>query len=383
MNVLLVVPWDQEFGGVACVVGNLAKYLTAGGHKVVFLHPGFTNVLRQRKTTWGFDGFEISLREPYSSASPLKSILAFICFLPVTLVQILALLNKRDIQVVNIHYPGECFFYFALLKTVLGFKLVVSVHGADFYPDGRPNRKHSWLMGWLLSAADRVVAPSRAFLLQFLELLPQFNLKTTAIHNGVDVAELLGAVTAQHNNLANYILCIAHQNPKKNLDQLIRAFMRVKNIDTSLSLVLVGDGPMRRTLEELAGALQLDGKIHFLGWKNRAEVAELLKGCTLFVLPSKSEPFGIVIIEAMACRKPVVASRVGGIPEIIEHGKNGIMVDPDDPLDLAGAIEALLNDPDLRESLGANGQLTVHERFTYETMGRRYESLFSRLLDAV
>src|SRR5215471_10699060 len=127
MNVLLVVPWDQEFGGVACVVGNLAKYLTNDGHNATFLHPGSENTLQRKITKWGFPGFEIKLREPFSSKRPLRSILAFVCFLPLTLFRLLALLKTSKIQIVNIHYPGDSFIYFALLRAILGFRLVVSV----------------------------------------------------------------------------------------------------------------------------------------------------------------------------------------------------------------------------------------------------------------
>jgi glycosyltransferase involved in cell wall biosynthesis len=382
MNVLLVVPWDQEFGGVASVVGNLAKYLTVSGHRVTFLHPGFANFLRRKTTKSGFPGYEVNLREPFHPKRPLRSVIAFFCLLPVTLFQLLILLGTRRIQIVNIHYPGDCFVYFALLRFVLRFKLVVSVHGSDFYPDGRPKTRHSWPVRFLLSASDEVVAPSQAFLFEFLKVLPRLHQKATAIHNGIDPNELAVSTTVRRTNPANYILCIAHQNEKKNLEALVRAFAQVKDVDPSLGLALVGDGPQRARLKELAHNLNLETRIDFLGWKNRAEVAELLTGCTVFVLPSKSEPFGIVIIEAMACSKPVVASWVGGIPEIIENGHNGIMVDPENPADLANAIESLLRDPGLRESLGARGHHTVLQRFTHETMGSRYQSLFTKLLGA-
>jgi glycosyltransferase involved in cell wall biosynthesis len=382
MNVLLVVPWDQEFGGVACVVGNLAKYLTNNGHNVMFLHPGPENILQRKVTKWGFPGFEINLREPFHARRPVRSVLAFCCFLPFTLFRLLALLKTSKIQIVNIHYPGDSFIYFALLRLIPGFKLVVSVHGADFYPNGRPRLKDSWPLRFLLSMADFIVAPSRAFLLDFLKLSPRLDKKATAIHNGIDPGELCRPPATHQANRNNYILCIAHQNEKKNLELLLRAFACLKDVDPALNLALVGDGPLRSKLEELARSLNLGDRINFLGWKSRTEVAELLWGCTVFVLPSKSEPFGIVIIEAMACRKPVVASRVGGIPEIIENGENGIMVDPHDPSGLARAIEILLKNPDLRESLGAKGHRTVQQRFTHEAMGRQYHSLFTRLLDA-
>jgi len=382
MNVLVVVPWDQEFGGVASVVGNLAKYLTRSGDNVMFLHPGFSNILGRKTTKWGFQGFEINLREPFHPKHPIRSIVAFACFLPITLIQLSRLLRSRRVDIVNVHYPGDSFIYFALLRMLLRIKLVVSIHGADFYPDGKPNARQSWPMRFLLSVADCVVAPSRAFLVEFLKLSPHLKNKAKAIHNGIDTSELTAAGSAHRNGLENYLLCIAHQNEKKNLEILVQAFGRVKDVDPSLHLALVGDGPLRKNLEDLACSLDVAERVNFLGWKNRREVAELLAGCTGFVLPSKSEPFGIVIIEAMACKKPVVASRVGGIPEIIDHGENGIMVEASDPAAFAAAIETLLANPGLRQSLGDRAYLTVQQRFTHETMGCHYQSLFKNLLSA-
>ncbi len=161
---------------------------------------------------------------------------------------------------------------------------------------------------------------------------------------------------------------------------LLRAFARVVEKEPDLTLTLVGDGPLRKGHETLAQELGLNGSISFLGWKDRAEVGDLLRQCDLFVLPSRSEPFGIVIIEAMACGKPVVASAVGGIPEIIQQGENGILVEPDDPAALADAIIRVLEDEGLRSRIGRNGVETVRKSFRCEHNGARYERLFETLL---
>jgi hypothetical protein len=98
------------------------------------------------------------------------------------------------------------------------------------------------------------------------------------------------------------------------------------------------------------------------------------------VLPSRSEPFGMVVTEALACRKAVVASAVGGIPEIIEDGRSGVLVEPDDPGALARALTRMLNDHALRERLAAAGYERVLERFACERMGAEYERLYATLL---
>jgi glycosyltransferase involved in cell wall biosynthesis len=179
------------------------------------------------------------------------------------------------------------------------------------------------------------------------------------------------------DSLGQYILCVAMHNEKKGIDVLLQAFSLLQKVAPLLTLVLVGDGHLRSDLETLAKTLGISNKVKFLGRKGRPEVAKLILHCEIFVLPSRAEPFGIVLIEAMACRKPVVATMVGGIPEIVENGKNGILVEPDNPKALAEALIAMLQDQDLRSSLATNGYFTVQRSFSSEATGSAYETLFA------
>src|SRR2546428_5395975 len=129
LNVLLVVPWDQESGGVAAVVGYLAGHLQAQGHDVLFLHPGDSEVVRNKKTKWGFPGVELKLRAPFNPNYPLRSVVSFLVMFPSTLLQLVRLLRARDIRVVNVHFPGEQFVYFAFCRWLLPIRLVISIHG--------------------------------------------------------------------------------------------------------------------------------------------------------------------------------------------------------------------------------------------------------------
>jgi glycosyltransferase involved in cell wall biosynthesis len=162
----------------------------------------------------------------------------------------------------------------------------------------------------------------------------------------------------------------------------LRGFKLALKQDPSLELVLVGDGPLRQRLKKLAKNLSIDHRTKFMGSRGRTEIAQLLHGCLVFVLPSILEPFGIAIIEAMACKKVVVATSVGGIPEIIENGKNGFLVPPKDEHKLAQAIMLVLRDNVLRKSIEEEAYETVRQRFTYSHTGGKYEELYDRLLAA-
>jgi len=241
--------------------------------------------------------------------------------------------------------------------------------------------KYANALKFLLFSAHAIVAPSQAFLGDVLSLFPNLAKKSTFIHNGIDVLKIRQIDKQQTSDNSNrYILCIATHNEKKAIDVLIRAFALLKDKDERLKLIVVGDGPLRNQHEELSKSLAIKDRIEFVGWKNTADVSMYLNGCEIFVLPSRSEPFGIVIIEAMACQKPVVASAVGGIPEIIENGKSGVLVEPDNPDALFNALLTVLKDYNLRSSISINGYKRVVECFRYEHTGAKYVGLFSDLL---
>ena len=383
MRILLVVPHDEETGGVASVVGNLAKYFVAGGHKVLFFHPTANFFLRRRTTSLGFAGFNLRLQMPYGERPPIISILAFVALFPLAMCQLILLIRWYKIQIINIHYPAENFYYFALCRRLLSVSLITSVHGADVFPDGHLKRPSSRAFRSILLASDAIVAPSKRFRQDFLAAYPELSGTTTFIHNGVNPDEI--SQPSRSNTRVSherYILCISAYKQQKAIDVLLRAFQKVHHSEPSVKLVLVGGGPLRETLQDLASSLGICGQVEFLGRKEHGDAMRLLCGCDVFVLPSRFETFGIVILEAWACRKPVVATMAGGISEVIEHRKNGTLVPPDDPNALAQALLTLLQDQQLKLTLAHNGHATLIERFLSNHTGAKYETVFTDLMRA-
>jgi L-malate glycosyltransferase len=384
MNVLIVASADEEFGGVASVMQNLARYLRGRGHEVFFFHPGQSTFMKTRITKAGFTGYELNLqmwfRQYFFLIRPLFLLVRF----PLAMYQLIRIIQKRQIDVVNIHYPGEFAVFFALCRRIMSFSLVTSVHGADLFPGGKRQDSYPQRIRFLLKSSDRVVAPSKRHQADVAAVFPFLQKELTFIHNGVDLEELQrpqgGMIPYSHGS---YVLCIAMHNKKKGLDVLLRAFALLRNTAPSLKLLLVGDGPLRGELERLALCLGLTDRIQFLGLRGREEVARLLHGCEVFVLPSRSEPFGIVVIEALACKKPVIATTVGGIPEIIENGKTGLLIEPDNPEALAAALTNVLQNESLRLAIARAGNAMVREKFNTKNMGASYEAIFDDLMTSV
>jgi glycosyltransferase involved in cell wall biosynthesis len=380
MRILLATPNDNDVGGVASVLRTLATSLGNHGHQVLFLHPVNTTLIRPKATKLGFPGFGFRMQMPFGERHRMLSFLAFLVFFPIGMYQVVRFIRRNQIDIINIHYPAGCLFYLALCRRLLGVKLITSVHGADIFPDGTLRKQISRALGFLLYSSDLIVTPSRSFQRTFSRAFPDLAGKTTFIHNGVDLAELDDHFARTADAIPGpYVFCISAYKEQKAIDVLIRAFKKVHEVDPAVKLVIVGPGPLRSDFAKLAVSLGIQSQIELHGPKNRAEVTALLRGCKVFVLPSRFETFGIVILEAMAFSKPVVATTAGGIPEIIEHGKNGMLVQPDDPDALAESLIRLLKDGALQQRLGESGYATAHERFGSDQTAAKYESAFAKV----
>lgn len=377
MNVLIAVPWDQESGGVAFVVGHLATNLKRAGHGVWFLHPGGTRRLRARTTRWGFPGYVANLRSP-AEPSAIWSWAVWLVTLPFTLLGLLWVIRRHRISVVNVHYPSAMFGYFALCRRIVpGLRLVVSIHGTDLLaPDGTP-RPLDWMMRWLLRAADSIVAPSAGFALQCAPVLPDGGTGTEVILNGTDFGTVVERGVPREESR---LLTIASLDHWKGLDVLLQAMAQLKGEFPALRLECAGEGPERQRLEAMAASLGLGDCVTFAGFLDRQALAGRLARCTIFVMPSRSEPFGIAVVEALAAGAPIVASDVGGIPEILRHGRDGLLVPPGDAVALLSALRTLLSDPARRVRLSAAGPVRARD-FPWTATAKRYMELFERLRD--
>jgi L-malate glycosyltransferase len=380
MKVLMAVPWE-DLGGVVTAAENLAGYLQTQGHEVLLFHPGRNLMLKRTTTERGFSGITLRLCFPFPLTRRVVSVLAFPLLFPLVLIQLMWFLRKHRIQIINVHYPLDNFVYFTLCRRLLSIRLVTSLHGGEAFKNGKPKEGLSRILRWLLDASDLIVLPSSTYQVRLLEAFPEIRDKTIFIHNGIDPVRF-GAVEnhQEKNGRDRYILCIAHLRGYKGIDVLLQAAKLLFAEDKSLRLVLAGDGPLRRELEEIASTLKISGQTQFLGTQGEAEIAKLLRECELLVLPSREESFGIVLLEAMACKKPVVATAVGGIPEIVEHQKTGILVDPENPEALAAGIRRVLSDGDLRNRIAENGYSRVMERFCSTHNGAAYEQAFNSIL---
>jgi len=166
--------------------------------------------------------------------------------------------------------------------------------------------------------------------------------------------------------------------PRKGVNYLLEAWVRVQREIPSVKLVLLGDGPTFKEMQSYAERLGIKGSVLFKG--HVSNVKEFLQSADLFVLPSLQEGMPNALLEAMACALPTVATRIGGVEDIIEDGYNGILVKPADPESLASGLKKLIENKSLRKSIADNAYKTIIEKYSLESVVPRYIRLYKELL---
>ncbi len=170
---------------------------------------------------------------------------------------------------------------------------------------------------------------------------------------------------------------VARLVPVKGPESLIKAAKYITSKYPDTLFIFTGDGYLRQDLENKAFKMGIKENIIFLGWRDDA--AKIISAYDVFVLPSLNEGMGRVLVEAMALGKPIVASNIGGIPDLVIHGKNGFLVPPKNPRELAKYIEILLEDEKKREKMGLKGkEMSLH--FSAKNMVEKIEELYAELL---
>ena len=212
--------------------------------------------------------------------------------------------------------------------------------------------------------------------------------KITVIHNGIHLSKFDQSSFVKENSKlkqeffpegVRVVGNVGSLDPVKGQSYLLRAAAKVVAKCPDVRFIIIGQGALRGELEALTRKLGLESYVVFTG--HRYDVPQLLKFFDVYVHPSIEESFGIAVIEAMAASKPVVASKVGGIPEIVVDGVTGILVPPEDSDSLADAILQCLSNPVLSEQMGYEGRKRVEAHFTIEQTVAKYQEVYRTALE--
>jgi len=272
--------------------------------------------------------------------------------------------RHRQIDVIHAHGPLPCGHAAMLLGRELNISFVVSVHGLDAYSTNQvPGLPGKWcrrISARVYRSACRVICISERVREEVLQAC--HDIKTSLIYNAASPDQCSPSI--ENSETPPSILTIGNLIPIKGHDVLIRAVAAISGAHPTLQLQIVGDGPERPRLTALARDLNLSDRVHFLGRVSRAKIPGLLQRCTLFALPSRYEGLGCVYLEAMSSGKVAIGGRGQGIEEVIRHGANGWLIDPESPEQLASSLTTLLGNAALREFIGQQARQTILNGFT-------------------
>ena len=287
-------------------------------------------------------------------------------------------IEARRLEVIHAHQYTP-FFYTALARSLVRHRVHVmfTEHGRH-YPD---------VVSWKRRMTNRFLLGRRAdeihgvcqFSADSLARTDGFPVRAiTVVRNGIDLSRYPATARDEARRRLGlpqdrrFVICVARFHPVKDHPMLLRAFARVAATVLDAELLLAGDGPLRGALAEQAAASGIAGRVRFLGVRD--DVPDLLRASDVFAMTSISEAASLTLLEAMACRLPVVVTAVGGNPEIVQHNRHGYLVPRGDDAAAAEAIGRLLQDPQMSMAMGNAGHDDVAAHYRLEdTIDAYYE----------
>ncbi len=335
-------------------------------HMLVLGSDAETSGFRARLTAAGIASDRVSIRIPLD---------------PATLLELTRRLRALAPALVHTHLIHADLHGQAAALRVPDARRVSSRHNTDPF---RRRAAVRWLDGRALRRVDRVIAISRAVAQFSVEVEGADPDRVRTVPYGLDPPNpspeagraALGALGLERRGPV--IGMVGRAVPQKGIDVLLEAFPRVLAAHPAARLVVVGDGPLRPALERHARRLGLERVVVFTGWVDHA--ASLMSACDVVAIPSRWEGFGMVALEAMAAGRPIVASRVDALEEVVVDGVTGSLVPAGDPDALADAVSNLLADPVRAAELGRAGRRRLKEEYSVARMVERTAAVYDELL---
>lgn len=377
-NLTVGIACFSTFGGSGVVAAEIAMALARRGHRVHVFSDDVPGRLDQREPNLMFHPVEVRSypqlkHPPYTLALSSK---------------LVEVARRERLDLIHAHYaiPHAASAYLA--RQVLAAdgdarppRLVTTLHGTDITLVGSDD-SFLPLTRFTIASSEGVTTPSHWLReATFDRLGVPRTVNIDVIPNFVDTARFTPAPSSPPVGArARVLVHVSNFRPVKRLDDVIAVFARVRAGATGVPVVLrlVGDGPERPRIMSLVHALGLEESVQHLG--ERVELPEILRGSDVFLLPSETESFGLSALEAMACGVPVVASSVGGLPEVVSDGETGALRPVGDVEGMAAAVLRLLAEPAHAARMAAAARRRAEVEFAPAPAIERYLALYRRVL---
>jgi len=362
-----VLFWSETFwpriGGVENLAARLLPALRARGHE--FAVVTWENIAHPDQISYeGIPVYRVPffLRSNHDSLGPVLEYRR----------QILELKKRFAPALVHVNSYGRSVLFHLSTANAYAAPVLLTLHQV---PTEETVARDS-LFSHLLRTADWVNTCSDAVLASVRQLVPETVARSSAIQNAMEAPNHMPQPLRFD---PPRLLCVGRLVPEKGFDEAVTAFATVVDQFPTARLTIAGDGPERQNLTKQIIELGLSGSIEFTGNLAPDKVLHLIDQATLVLVPSRSEGFGLVALEAGMMGRPVVATRVGGLPEVVLHRKTGLLVEQQEPEGLADAIRFLLSQPQAATAFGKAARQRVQEVFSFEHYVDAYDDLYQRL----
>jgi len=376
------VLWDLGIGGTQEVVKTLAKHLLLLNCRpiVCTFKDGH---LRQEIEKYG-----VKVEVLKSRSNRFSNIPQFVSYLLSTREKLAALINKYNIEIVQVHGVPLIALLLLTLKIRTNVKgLLWTIHNVKFFHIHKPWIRRIYEILYRLGAikVDGIIAVSDEVRSAIIKRIGPVHSKIHKIYNGVDVSQYEHPVDSTFVKMdlcmdkdSLIISTVATLHTQKGHKYLIDAASTIVSRYPNVNFCFIGDGPLKEELLAQVCSLKLSEKIHFLG--NRTQINEILWASDFFVLPSLWEGLSIALLEAMAAAKPIVATSVSGTQLVMLPNKTGIVVKPGDSSQLANAIIQLISNPKLAEKMGISARQRVIDAFSAQEQAKNHIALYRSLI---
>ncbi len=361
-------------GGSGVVATELGKHLAHWGHEVAFISysaPLRLGNIPERVTFHEVEAVEYPLLKNYPYTLALAS-------------KMIAVARMKALQVLHVHYaipfaPAALLAKYAAPE--LDLRVVTTLHGTDITLVGNdPTFKP--ITKWAIEQSDAVTAVSHFLREQAREEF-EIGREMDVIYNFIDPERhdrpCPGCIQPRSSPDEMTLMHISNFRPVKRVEDVVRVFAKVRK-RMPARLIMVGDGPTACTALQVALSLGVADSVQFTGVVE--EIEPVLQQADLLLLPSQTESFGLVALEAMASGIPVVASDVGGLPEVVAHGETGYLAPVGDVERMGDYAIQLLSDHELHHRFAHAARQRASEFFSYQQIVREYEQVYARLLKA-
>ena len=362
MKICMITPtFLPRIGGAEIGIYELSRRLLELGHEVVVITLKFDDV-KNRENVDGIDVYRFS------------SLLKFPASIPLSVIHFYKILKRVKPDIVNMYYTLPTGIGGTIVCKILHIPTVLSLIGQDIYDPIHPIRGiYHPSMKWIMNNVKRITCIS-SFVMQIAIELGAPPFKTEVVPFGVDVQmfnpQTSGKCIREKYGLADgpIVLAVQRLSPRKAVEYLIRAVPHVLEKIPETTFLIVDGGQRLRRLKDLAEELKVKDRIVFVGSAPRCTLPKYYAAADIFVLHSRFEALGLVLLEAMSSGKPVVTTGVGGTPDIVEHGKTGFLVEPKNPTELANAITSILKDRRLGKKMGDEARTKIAKYFSWKSV---------------